>query len=449
MSKRQACTVMTARALPAARAGSPLPAQNAAPMSLQERFCRYVSLDTTAVDDVDRYPSSPGQVEFNRLLAEELRALGCQDVELDANGILTATVPGNREGVPVVAWVAHVDTSPEAPGKDVKPQVHPAYAGGDLVLPGDPTKVLKAEDLKSALGRTVITTDGTTLLGSDDKSGVAVIVEAAERLLKNPELPRGKTRLLFSCDEEVGNGAKHIDLEKLGADVAYTLDGEATGSVDSETFSADLATVTITGVNCHPSKGKGRMVNAVRIASDFIARLPRTRLSPETSDGRQGFLHPYKLEAGVAEATIRIILRDFETEALPAQAELLEHIAAVLRAEHPGASIQVTLTKQYRNMRDGLIREPRAVAYAVEAMRRCGLEPFRTAIRGGTDGSTLTERGLPCPNLSSGQHNLHSYLEWTTVEEMEKCVDVLLELAKVWSEGPDPATIAEAPLVDE
>lgn len=418
-------------------------------MSLQERFCRYVSLDTTAVDDSDAYPSSPGQLEFNRRLADELRAIGCADVEMDANGILTATVPGNREGVPVVAWVAHVDTSPEAPGKDVKPQIHPNYAGGDLVLPGDPSKVLRAEDLKSALGRTIITTDGTTLLGSDDKSGVTVIVEAAERLLRNPQLPRGKVRLLFSCDEEIGNGAKHIDLARLGAQIAYTLDGEATGSVDSETFSADLATVTVRGVNTHPSRGKGRMVNALRIAADLVSRLPRTRLSPETSDGRDGFLHAYRMEGGVAEATVRILLRDFETEALPRQAELLEHLAEVLRREHPGATLTVDVRKQYRNMRDGLVAEPRAVAYAVEAMRRCGLQPHRTAIRGGTDGSTLTERGLPCPNLSSGQHNLHSYLEWTTVEEMEKCVEVLIALAEVWTEAPDPAGIPEAPMVTD
>lgn len=418
-------------------------------MSLQERFCRYVSLDTQAAEDTDAYPSTPGQLEFNRRLADELREIGCQEVELDANGILTATVPGNREGVPVVAWVAHVDTSPEAPGKDVKPQIHPNYQGGDLVLPGDPTKVLRAEDLKSAQGRTIISTDGTTLLGADDKSGVAVIVEAAERLLRNPELPRGKTRLVFSCDEEVGNGAKYIDLQRLGAQVAYTLDGEATGSVDSETFSADLCTVTVRGVNTHPSRGKGRMVNALRIAADLVARLPRTRLSPETSDGRDGFLHPYRFEGGVAEATVRILLRDFETEALPRQAELVKGLAEVLRAEHPGARIEVDVRKQYRNMRDGLVAEPRAVAYAVQAMRDCGLDPHRTAIRGGTDGSTLTERGLPCPNLSSGQHNLHSYLEWTTVEEMEKCVEVLLALARVWTEGPDPAGIAEAPMVTD
>lgn len=418
-------------------------------MSILERFCRYAALDTQAVEETDAYPSSPGQFDFNRALARELEEIGCRDVELDEHGILTATVPGNREGVPVVAWVSHVDTSPETSGKGVRPQVHPNYQGGEIVLSGDPTKVLRPSEfpeLQGAVGRTVITSDGTTLLGADDKCGVTAMVEAAERLLKDSSLPRGDIRLCFSCDEEIGAGASHLSLERLAAKVAYTIDGEGEGSVDSETFSADLATLRVKGVNTHPSRGKGRMVNAIRIAADFLSRMPQLRLSPETTDGRDGFLHPYHLEGHVAEATCRIILRDFETEALPQQLALLESLAVALRAEHPRAEIELEHRRQYRNMRDGLEKEPRALAYALEAMRRCGLDPRRTAIRGGTDGSTLTEMGLPTPNLSSGQHNIHSPYEWTTVEEIEKTVEVLLTLAAVWAEGPDPAGIASAPL---
>jgi tripeptide aminopeptidase len=421
-------------------------------MSTLERFCRYVALDTQAVEDSPTYPSSPGQIEFNRLLAEELKGIGCQDVHLDQHGILTATVPGNRKDVPVMAWVAHVDTSPETSGAGVKPQVHPNYDGGDVVLPGDPTKVLRPAEfpaLKEVVGHTLITTDGTTLLGADDKCGVTALVEAAERLLRNDSLPRGTIRLVFTCDEEIGAGTRHLSLERIGAQVAYTLDGEGLGSVDSETFSADMVTVKVTGVNTHPCAGKGRMVNAIRILSDFLSRLPQRTMSPETTSGREGFLHPYHVEGSVAEAWAKVLLRDFETEALSEQLALLESVAVALRAEHPQARIDLELRRQYRNMRDGLLHEPRAVAYAVQAMRNCGLTPRRSCIRGGTDGSSLTEMGLPTPNLSSGQHSFHSPYEWTTVEEMDQTVEVLLALAATWAEGPDPGAIEPAPLVTE
>lgn len=419
-------------------------------MPTLERFCRYVSFDTQAVEDASAYPSSAGQVELNRFLERELREMGCRDVLLDEHGILTATVPGNRAGIPVMAWVAHVDTSPETSGKDVKPVVHEAYPGGTIVLPGDPSRRLCPEqcpDLDGVVGKTLVTSDGTTLLGADDKAGVTAVVEAAERLLKNPDLPRGDVRLCFTCDEEVGNGVRHLSLERVGARVAYTVDGEGQGTVDTETFSADLALVRVRGVNTHPSRGKGKMVNAVRIAAELISRLPRARLAPETSGGREGFLHPYRIEGGVAEATVRIILRSFETDELAAHARLLGQIAEGLRAEHPEAVVEVDIRRQYRNMRDGLKSEPRAVAYAVEAMRRVGLDPRQTIIRGGTDGSNLTSMGLPCPNLASGQHNMHSPLEWTCLEEMEKTVEVLLALAAVWAEGPPAESIAPAPLV--
>lgn len=417
-------------------------------MAIQERFCRYASIDTQSSEESSTYPSTLTQVEFNRKLKVELEEMGCQDIELDQYGILTATIPANRPGVPVMAWLAHVDTSPETSGKGVKPQVYPDYQGQDLPLPGLGKVMSPREfpELKEYIGQTVITSDGSTLLGTDCKAGLTAIVEAAERLIKDPSIPHGEIRLVFSVDEEVGGGTKHMGPDRIKADVAYTLDGGGHSMVDCETFSANLATIKITGINTHPSYGKGQMVNAIRIGCDFISRLPQVSLSPETSDKRQGFLHPYSFEGGVDSVTIKIILRDFETPALDDYKALLESIAVALRAEHPKAVIEVEVTKQYRNMRDGLVKEPRALLYAYEAMRRVGCTPRKTIIRGGTDGSGLTEMGLPTPNLSSAQHNIHSPYEWTTVEEMELTTQLLLALAAVWLEAPDADTIEDVPL---
>lgn len=406
--------------------------------TLLDRFCRYVKIDTQAAEDRDTYPSTPSQVTFANMLADELRGLGLSDVTISEHGIVMATVPATtKKKVPTIAFNAHVDTSPETSGANIKPTVHRNYDGKDIVLPGDPSKIIRVSEnpaLQELVGKTLVTTDGTTLLGADDKAGIVAIVEAAIRMLKDPSIEHGPVRLLFTCDEEIGRGISHVDLGALGAVVAYTLDGEGHGKIDSETFSADLATVTIRGVNTHPSEGKGRMVNAIRIAADFVSRMPWQRMSPETTDGRDGFMHPYVIEGGVAEVTIKILLRDFETPALAEQAKLLESIAVALRAEHPRAAIDVVVKKQYRNMRDGLVKEPRAVAFAQEAMRRVGIEPKLTIIRGGTDGSGLTEKGLPTPNLSTGEHNPHSPLEWTCVEEIDTAANVLVELARVWAE---------------
>jgi tripeptide aminopeptidase len=407
--------------------------------SLLDRFCRYARIATQADEKAATSPSSPGQLELGRLLVEELRALGLRDAAADEHGIVMATIPATlRRPAPTVAWIAHLDTSPETSGHGVRPIVHRHYDGGDIVLPGDPGKVLRPADdpdLAGLKGKTLITSDGTTLLGADDKSGVAVIVEAAAHLLAHPEVPHGPIRVCFTCDEEIGRGVDHLDLKELGADVAYTLDGGGQGEIDGETFSADLALVTITGVNTHPSAGKGRMVNAVRLAGAFLERLPWQALSPETTADREGFLHPYRIEGGVAEATLRVLLRDFDTARLGEQAALLQRIAELLRAEHPRARIEVRVTPQYRNMADGLGKEPRALTHAEEAMRRAGVTPRRTIVRGGTDGSRLTELGLPTPNLSCGEHNLHSPLEWTCLEEMQTAVSVLVELARVWGES--------------
>ncbi|HZU38627.1 MAG TPA: peptidase T [Gemmataceae bacterium] len=410
--------------------------------SLLDRFCRYVRVSTQADESARTYPSSPGQLELGRLLTEELRGLGLQDAQQDEHGIVLATVPATVDhATPTIAWIAHLDTSPETSGHNVQPIIHANYDGRDIILPGDPSKVLRTAECPELLaqkGKTIITTDGTTLLGSDDKAGVAVIMEAAATLLARPEIPHGPIRLCFTCDEEIGHGVDHLDLQKLGATVGYTLDGGGVGEIDGETFSADLAVVTITGTNIHPSIAKGRMVNAIRLAGLFLERLPRQVLSPETTADREGFLHPYRIEGGVAEVTIRILLRDFDTARLADRAELLRTVARTVLADYPTARIDVSVTAQYRNMADGLKKEPRALAFAQEAMRRAGVEPKLTIVRGGTDGSRLTELGLPTPNLSTGEHNIHSPLEWTCLEEMATAVRVLVELARVWGETSAP-----------
>lgn len=409
-------------------------------MSLLDRFLRYVQIDTQSNEASHTVPTTAKQLDLSRLLADECRLLGLVDVSLSEHGVVMATIPATQsQAAPVIAWLAHVDTSPETSGANVRPQVHSSYSGDDLVLPGDRSKVIRAADnprLKELVGKTIITTDGTTLLGADDKAGVAAIMAAAEYLMAHPEIPHGPVRVCFTCDEEVGRGVDHLDLKKLGAVCGYTLDGDGEGVIDNETFSADQAVVTVTGINIHPSIGKGKMVNAIRILAELIARLPVDRLSPETTEGRDGFLHPYHLEGGVAQASVRILLRDFETAKLAEFAALLESIASELRPRYPRAQIEVQVKAQYRNMRDGLVKEPRAVEKGVAAMWACGLAPKLSIIRGGTDGSRLTEMGLPCPNLSTGEHNPHSPLEWTCLEEMQQAANVLVALAREWGKEP-------------
>jgi tripeptide aminopeptidase len=404
--------------------------------TLLDRFCRYVRVHTEAVEGSPTYPSSPGQLELGKMLLDELLAIGLADAKQSEFGIVMATIPATVPGKPTIAWIAHVDTSPETTGKNVKPVVHENYDGKDIPLTGDPTKVIRvadSPDLLKCVGKTVITTDGTTLLGADNKAGVAVIMEMAAYLVQHPEIPHGPIRVVFTCDEEIGHGVDHADPKDIGAIVGYTLDGAAEGEIEAETFSADKAVVTIKGVNIHPSIGKGRMVNSVRLAGLFLERLPRTSLSPETTEGRQGFIHPYRIDGGVSETQVHCLLRDFITAKLGEEAELLRTIARTIEAEYPGSKIDVTVTPQYRNMADGMKSEPRAVEYAIEATKRAGLEPKLGSIRGGTDGSQLTAKGLPTPNLSTGEHNLHSPLEWTCLEEMQSAVRVLVELAQVWA----------------
>lgn len=403
--------------------------------TLLDRFLRYVKVESTAVEDAKTYPSSPGQLEMGRLLADELRALKLENVTQDEHGIVTATVPGNVPGAPTIGWCSHVDTSPEFTAKNVKPQVIKSYDGGDITLPGDRSKVIRVAEtpaLAHLKGKTLITTDGTTLLGADDKSGVAVIMTAVAQLMANPQLKHGPIRVIFTCDEEVGHGTDHLDLKKLDCQAAYTCDGEDEGYIENETWSANLATVTITGKNIHPGFAKGRMTNAVRLAAQFIERMPWHRLAPETTEGRDGFLHPYVIDGGVPSVRLKVLLRSFVTAELADQAKLLQSIADTLMAEHPAARIQIDVTEQYRNMKEYLAKEPRAVALAEEAIRRAGLTPKHQSIRGGTDGSKLSEKGLPCPNLSVGMHNFHSPLEFACLEQMDSAVRVLVELAQLW-----------------
>jgi tripeptide aminopeptidase len=402
---------------------------------LLERFLRYVVIDTTANEHAETYPSSPGQFVLGKVLLDELHAMGLKNSVQDEHGLVWATIPANvAHAAPVVAFNSHLDTSPETTGRNVRPQVIQSYSGGDLVLPGDSSKVIRADDhpeLAALIGNTIITTDGTTLLGGDDKAGLAIIMEMAQTLVEEPTREHGEIRLLFTCDEEIGQGVAKVDLKKLAANVCYTLDGGGANEVDVETFSADLAVILIRGVNIHPSIGKNRMVNALRAAGEFLSRLPR-ELAPETTEGRQGFIHPYSMEGGVAEVKLRIILRDFETSQLRDQADTLRVIAAEVEQIYPGVSFALQFTQQYRNLAEGLRAEPRAVALAQQAHENLGRKAKLSIIRGGTDGSQLTALGLPTPNLSSGQHNPHSPLEWACLDEMQLACEMIIELTRLW-----------------
>ncbi len=402
---------------------------------LLDRFLRYVKVETTAVEETDKYPSSEGQLELGKLLVEEMKELGLQDVGVDKYGIVMGTIPGTVNTAPTIAWLSHMDTSPEASGKNVKPQIIKNYNGKDIVLPGDKSKVILTSEthgMAELKGRTLITSDGTTLLGADDKAGIAIIMTTAAHLLANRRIKHGPIRVVFTCDEEVGRGCDKVDIKKINAGCAYTLDGDGEAGVENETFSADLATVTITGKNIHPGYGKDVMINAIRLAGLFLTRMPWQRLAPETECCRNGFLHPYILEGGVPEAKLKILLRSFETAELKEQAKILRTVASTIVTEFPGAKIDIKVKKQYRNMIEHLAKEPRAVDLAAKAIKKIGMEPDFKSIRGGTDGSRLSEMGLPTPNLAVGMHNFHSPLEFACLEQMETGVRTLIELAKLW-----------------
>jgi tripeptide aminopeptidase len=409
------------------------------PTDVLDRFLRYVTYDTRSDPAASSYPSTASQLELLRRLERELEKMGAAEVAMDEHGYVTATIPATsgKTGVPVIGFLAHVDTSPEMPGGGVKPIVHRGYAGGDLVLPDDPTAVLRPsedEDLAAAVGQDLVTASGTTLLGADDKAGVAEILAAAKYLLEHPEIPHGKLRLAFTPDEEVGRGTEHFDVEAFGARFAYTLDGGGSGELESETFSADSMTITFQGFNTHPGYAQGKMVNALKVAADFLSRLPRDGMAPETTGGTEGFVHPYQMETAVERTSVKLLIRDFVTAELAAKETMLEELARATVADWPGASFEVVVEESYRNMREVLDHHPEVVEVAREAIRRSGQEPNSRPIRGGTDGSKLSFLGLPTPNLSSGQHNIHSRLEWASVQEMDKAVEVIIEIARIWEE---------------
>ncbi|MGE0863982.1 MAG: peptidase T [Vicinamibacterales bacterium] len=409
------------------------------PSPVLSRFLRYVTYDTQSREDAGTYPSTPGQLVLLHDLAAELRSLGIADAAVDEHGYVMATIPATtgRTGVPVIGFIAHVDTSPEMSGAGVKPIVHRAYDGRDLVLPDDETAVLRVADLPylgECLGHDIVTASGTTLLGADNKSGVAEIMTAAEWLMAHPEVPHGAIRIAFTPDEEVGQGTKYFDVARFGARYAYTIDGGPRGELEFESFSADAMTITFRGFNTHPGYARGQMVNAIKLAARFIDRLPSDRLSPETTGDRDGFVHPYVVDAGVDRTSVKLLLRDFETAGLAAKAEWLRVLAAELVAGVPGASFDAVVEESYRNMREVIDRHPMVVQCARQAIARAGLQVRERAIRGGTDGSRLSFMGLPTPNLFAGEQNFHSRLEWVSVQDMEKAVEVIVEVARVWEE---------------
>jgi tripeptide aminopeptidase len=407
--------------------------------SCVDRFLRYVKVDTQSKEGSESYPSTPGQLDLLRMLVDELQELGIQDAVMDENGYVFATIPATtkKKDVPVIGFIAHVDTSPEMSGKDVKPIVHENYQGQELVLPDDPAAVVRPEDnpeLPKQIGNDLITASGTTLLGADNKAGVAEIVGAAEYLLAHPEIKHGPIRIGFTPDEEIGQGTKFFDVERFGACYAYTVDGESLGEIQMETFSADSAVATFIGCNTHPGFAKGRMVNAIKLAADFIQRLPRKDLSPETTEDREGFVHPYVVDAAVDRTAVKLLVRDFNTPGLEEKESLLRDLAEQTVAAHPGSRVEFQVEESYRNMKEVLDAHPGVVDAATEAMRRVGLEPRIEPIRGGTDGSRLCFMGLPTPNIFAGEHNFHSRMEWVSTHDMHKAVEVIVEICRVWEE---------------
>jgi tripeptide aminopeptidase len=408
---------------------------------LLDRFTRDVRVDTQSdrAHALDRVPSSDNQLDLARMLVAELRDAGLQDASLDDQGVVMATLPGSDSHAPgpVIGLLAHMDTSPDAPGRGVEPIVHRGYDGSVIDLPEGSTRLdpETMQALRRAVGHDVITSSGDTLLGADDKAGVAEIVTAVAYLAAHPELPRPTIRVAFTPDEEVGQGGHRVSLERFGADCAYTLDGSDIGGLQDETFSADEATVTVTGVDIHPGTATGKMVNALRIVAEIVAALPSDRLTPETTSGREGFLHPFEVTGTAGQASVSFILRDFDDDGLHAHAELLRRTAEEVAAGEPRARVEVEIREQYRNMREALDRVPDVVAAGEAAIRAEGLEPVKEAIRGGTDGSILTERGLPTPNLFTGGHEFHSTREWASLQEMSAAAATIVRLAGIWATG--------------
>ena len=405
-----------------------------------ERFLRYVKYDTQSAEDSTTYPSTQKQNELGRQLVDELKELGLRGASIDEYGYVTATLPLNiQRTIPTIGFIAHMDTSPDVSGKDVKPQVHENYAGNDIILPGDNAQILRLSEnpeLAKKIGDGIITSDGTTLLGADDKAGLAEIVDAVHYLTNHPEVEHGTIKIAFTPDEEVGKGVEHFDVKKFGAQYAYTLDGETLGEVENETFSADSVQVTFRGVSFHPGYGRGRLVNSIKIASAFVDKLPKDRNSPETTEKMEGFIHPYVMQGGVESTAVKFIIRDFEDDGLKKKEETLRALAEETARSYPKSDFTFEIEESYRNMRHVLDKHPQVVARAMDAVRMAGLQPKLHSIRGGTDGARLCYMGLPTPNLATGGHNFHSKLEWISIQDMRKAVEVIVNLAKLWSTVP-------------
>lgn len=405
--------------------------------TVAERFMRYVQIDTQSDPNSENQPSTEKQKDLSRVLVEELIAIGINDAELDEHGYVYATIPAttNKE-VPVICYCAHVDTAPDVSGKGVKPRLHTQYDGTDITFPDDENVILSADNhpyLKERIGDDIITASGTTLLGADDKAGVAIIMDLAKYLIDNPQIKHGKIRILFTPDEEIGRGVNKVDMDRLGAQFGYTLDGGNRGHLEGESFSADGVTIHFNGISAHPGYAKDKLVSAIKVASTFIEKLPKNEWSPETTEGRDGYVHAVSIEGLIEKTTLEFIIRDFETTKLIEHEERLKKLAEETVAEYPGTSMKFIVKEQYRNMKEMLDPNPQVMNNAEEAYKRAGLEVERKSIRGGTDGSRLSFMGMPCPNIFTGEMAIHSKQEYVSVQDMQKSVEVLAHLAQIWA----------------
>lgn len=403
-----------------------------------DRFLRYVQIDTQSDPESKTIPSTKKQKNLGKVLVEELLEMGITDAQLDEFGYVYATIPANtNKNIPVICFCSHMDTSPDSSGKDVKPLLHKNYNGSDMILPDDTNIIIRRSehpDLNDQIGNDIVTASGTTLLGADNKAGLAEIMDAANYLITHPEIKHGTIKILFTPDEEIGRGVDKVDLQKLGATFCYTVDGEKRGSLEDETFSADAVIVTIHGVSAHPGFAKGKLENALKIAGDILAQLPKDRLSPETTEQREGFVHPVVMNGMAEKAMLRFIVRDFEEEGLKRHEAELKTIVEKVIQQYPRSRYEWEVIEQYRNMKQVVDQHPQVMEYAMEAIRRAGLEPIRGSIRGGTDGSRLSFIGLPAPNIFAGEHAFHSKQEWVSVQDMEKAVETIVYLSMIWEE---------------
>lgn len=403
-----------------------------------DRFLGYVQVDTQSDPLSETFPSTVKQKNLANILVDELLHMGVKDAHMDEYGYVFGTIESNSDkNVPVICFCSHIDTSPDCSGKNVKPVIHKNYTGGNIQLPGDPNEVLTPEvhaELRNQIGNDIITSDGTTLLGADNKAGVAEIMDAANFLITHPEIKHGKIRILFTPDEEVGRGVEKLDMAKLGAQFGYTMDGDKAGCVEEETFSADSVTIKINGVITHPGSAYGKMENAIKIAGDIIAALPKDTLSPETTKGQEGFIHPVSVKGGAESAEIKFIIRDFITSKLAEKETLLKNITGSVLSRYTNSSYDFKIEESYRNMKEVIEKVPFVTEYALEAVKRAGLKPFKKSVRGGTDGSRLSFMGMPCPNVFAGEHGIHSKQEWCSVQDMQKAVETIVHLCTIWEE---------------